>query len=190
MYNINGNIIALGPRISPKLEIENKITIWSDAEDNFLDLFTIKDKGYMGGKAVVLNSYYLSEESNCLEYETTTYEYDTTISYEYNTTITHEYETTYYEYETSTYEYETTTYEYETTTKAIFCEAPPNTPAGAVRYFKNQPESKYENHPETVIVYQCTNVNDAFNYSVNPNAISFSETHNINQLEILCSENG
>ena len=144
----------------------------------------------MGGKAVVLNSYYLSEESNCLEYETTTYEYQTT-TYEYDTTITYEYETSTYEYETTTYEYETTTEElYETSTKAIFCEVPPNTPAGAVRYFKNQPETKYENYPETVIVYQCINTNYAFNYSVDPNAISFSETHNINQLEILCSENG
>ena len=84
----------------------------------------------------------------------------------------------------------TTTTTTTTTTALIFCSPPPSTPFGSLKKFLNQTDQRYDNVEGTIIEYKCQNVGFAFNYSVDPNAISFAETKNIEELDITCNDAG
>ena len=84
----------------------------------------------------------------------------------------------------------TTTTTTTTTTVPIFCTPPPNTPFRSLKKFLIQSDKRYDNVAGTIIEYKCQNVGYAFNYSVDPNAISFFYTKNIEELDITCNDAG
>ena len=72
----------------------------------------------------------------------------------------------------------------------IFCAPPPSTPLGSLKKFLSKSDKRYDNVAGTIIEYKCANVGFAFNYSTDPNAISFAFTKNIEKLDITCNDGG
>lgn len=72
----------------------------------------------------------------------------------------------------------------------IKCQELPDIPEGANQTFNQLPDPISKRQHKTNITYSCFKDNFAFDYPVNPDLISYSQTTNVKEVTIVCDGNG
>ena len=72
----------------------------------------------------------------------------------------------------------------------IKCQKLPDIPEGAYQTFNHLPDPISKLEHKTNVTYSCHEDQFAFDYPVDPNMISFSQTTNIKEVTIVCDGNG